>query len=115
MMINPALNIPSAVVSPRPAWPWKKTDLCPLGVILTMVVPVPWRLPLSLKLETRMSPGSSGPPSRKPSGTCYAVRIHVSISRDRRYHSENARGQILEDRLLKFTIPVGGHRKDKRR
>src|ERR1700678_1400119 len=35
----------------------------------TMVVPVPCTPLLPLKLETRTSPGASGPPGRKPTGT----------------------------------------------
>src|ERR1700733_3395773 len=34
-----------------------------------MVVPVPCSLALLLKLETKMSPGPSGPPEGKPGGT----------------------------------------------
>jgi hypothetical protein len=37
--------------------------------MLSMVVPVPWRLVELLKLETRMSPAASGPPPGNPLGT----------------------------------------------
>ncbi len=41
----------------------------PFGATLTTVVPVPCRLVLSLKLETRMSPGLSRPPDGNLLGT----------------------------------------------
>ncbi len=66
---NPLLSTPSAVVRPRPLGPWKKTERAPAGVMLSMVVPVPWRLADALKFETRMSPAASGPPAAKPLGT----------------------------------------------
>src|SRR5262249_60069372 len=62
---KPLFKTPKAVVSPtlaRSDGAWKKTDVCPLGVTRTMVLPVPWRLAALLKLETRISPGLSGPP-----------------------------------------------------
>src|SRR5579871_5859529 len=70
---NPCRNTARAVVSPSPGGgsigPWKKSDCSPPGVILTIVLPVPCVLPLLLKLETRMSPGESGPPFGNPGGT----------------------------------------------
>jgi hypothetical protein len=35
---------------------WAKTDRLPPGEIWTIVVPVPWKFLLLLKLLTRMSP-----------------------------------------------------------
>ena len=46
-----------------------RVDAWPPGVILTMVVPVPWVLPELLKLATSRSPGCSFPPPGKPAGT----------------------------------------------
>jgi hypothetical protein len=38
-------------------------------VSLMIVVPVPWRLLLALKFETKTSPGFNGPPAGNPGGT----------------------------------------------
>ena len=66
---NPLFKTASPVSRPRLA-PWVEKRVCvPFGAILTMVVPVPCRLVLLLKLETRMSPGVSRPPDGNPLGT----------------------------------------------
>src|SRR6516162_468409 len=74
---KPRLSTPSAVVNPSGGVPWKNgvavpgAETKPLGVSLMIVVPVPWALLLALllKFDTKMSPGASGPPDGKPSGT----------------------------------------------
>src|SRR3974390_2122445 len=62
---QPPGRIPSAVVRPTPpgqgpgsvvASIWANTDCWPRGEICTIVVPVPWRLALLLKLLTRTFP-----------------------------------------------------------
>ena len=66
---NPLFKTASPVSRPRLA-PWVEKRVCvPFGAILTMVVPVPCRLVLLLKLATRMSPGVSRPPDGNPIGT----------------------------------------------
>src|SRR5271154_2047641 len=59
--INPTCNVPNAVDSPSGAVPWKNVVGDALFEMRTMVVPVPCRLLLLLKFETRMSPRFNGP------------------------------------------------------
>jgi hypothetical protein len=71
---NPALNTPSAVLSPGSLLVKNATALpggasVPPGASLMMVVPVPCVLVLSLKLLTRTSPADSVPPAGKWPGT----------------------------------------------
>src|SRR6516162_7074154 len=83
---NPRWSTPSPSVSTRPGKPgngdpWKNVvalPACPagtagattsLGVSLMIVVPVPGRLLLLLKLDTSISPGAIPPSEGKPCGT----------------------------------------------
>ena len=66
---NSTLSTASPVLKPRGGVPRKNSEVWLFGATLTIVVPVPWTFALSLKLETRMSPGLSYPLPGKPGGT----------------------------------------------
>ena len=59
----------SAVVKPSGAVPWKKRASGGFAGTSTMVVPLPYRFELALKLDTRTSPGLIVPPAEKLCGT----------------------------------------------
>src|SRR5580704_8464317 len=66
---NPFCRMFKAVESPSGAVLPKNWNTGAAGGISTIVVPVPWRFALLLKLETKISPGLMVPPAGKPGGT----------------------------------------------
>ena len=79
---QPRRSTPSAVVSPTPpgqrpgrfiASIRANTVRAPPGLIWTMVVPVPCRFDLALKLDTSTSPAISRPVVRRTTATPYGL------------------------------------------
>ena len=94
-MTKSSLQLAKAVVKPSGGVPWKKTDAVPSaaaapldGVRLMIVVPVPWRLLLLLKFETRTSPGFKGPRPEICEHKSDAIGIEVAVRWDRRGDKE---------------------------
>src|SRR5260221_120532 len=66
---NPLRRTFNAVESPSGAVPPKNWKTGAGGGTSTIVVPVPWRFALLLKLKTKIPPGLIAPPVGKPGGT----------------------------------------------
>src|SRR5216683_6772337 len=66
---KPFCRMLRAVVRPSGAFPWKKSANGAFAGTSTMVVPLPCRFELALKLDTSTSPGLIVPPLGKLAGT----------------------------------------------